>query len=125
MTREEIEKMPAGEKMNNLIATRVMGYELLGYPAIPKWQKPSKDGVQVMFTLPDYSGDVSAAMQILGRQLGNHIGPIMLHSLRECAKDKGGWEAIFCSDFGYTQPAYGETAALAICRCALATVESK
>ena len=53
-------------------------------------------------------------------QMQGHVGPSMLHRLRECATK--GWGVIWCSDFGYTQEVFADTAPLAIC---LAAMESK
>lgn len=43
---------------------------------------------------------------------GDHIGKTMLHELSQC--NGGQWRVIFCSDFGYAGPVYGETALGAI-----------
>ncbi len=53
-------------------------------------------------------------------QMPNHVGPTMLHRLRQCGMK--GWGVIWCSDFGYTREVFAQTAPLAICR---ATIKAK
>ena len=56
-------------------------------------------------------------------QIQGHVGPSKLHRLRECSTK--GWGVIWCSDFGYTQEVFADTAPLAICLSALKAVENK
>ncbi len=55
-------------------------------------------------------------------QMPKHVGPTMLHRLRQCGMK--GWGVIWCSDFGYTREVFAQTAPLAICRAALVSKET-
>ena len=123
MTREDILNMEAGAQMDNLIATSILGYELLGYPAVPKWQKPGPNGVELLFSLPRYSVDIAAAWKVM-----------------DWLRDKFFRSAIYQWDFsgqhtliglltrqGHDEPtpdifAEADTAPLAICRASLLAV---
>ena len=56
-------------------------------------------------------------------QMPGHVGPSMLHRLGECGGK--GWGVIWCSDFGYTQEVFADTAQLAICLSVLEAVKNK
>lgn len=74
------------------------------------------------------STDWRAAGEVIekmGRtQMPRHVGPTRLHSLRSCAT-RGPWEAVWCSDFGYTDAVAGKTGPHAIALAAKAAMESK
>ncbi len=42
-----------------------------------------------------------------------YIGKTMVHELSQC-QASGQWRIIFCSDFGYTEPIFGDTALEAV-----------
>jgi len=65
MTRDEIIKMPAGKELDALIAEKVLGYQKLSFPAMPKYQRPSENGIQALYDLPDYSTKIHAAWEVL------------------------------------------------------------
>ena len=71
--------------------------------------------------VPHYSTSITDAWKVIekmsGLQLPNHVGPTMLHRLRECSGK--GWGVIFCSDFGYKGEFFAPTPELAICRASL------
>ena len=78
-------------------------------------------------SLPNYSTQIADAWLVVEKmgklQMQRHVGPSMLHRLRECATK--GWGVIWCSDFGYTQEVFADTAPLAICLAALKAVENE
>jgi len=85
--------------------------------------KDSSEGVllpidaQVKYYSTQIADAWEVVEKIISTQLPKHVGPTMLHSLRQCARD--GWGVIWCSDFGYTPEVFAPTAPLAICRAAL------
>ena len=65
MNREEILNMPAGREMDALVAEKVMGFIKLQFPGLPKYQKPTKDGVVPLYYVPNFSTDISAAWEVV------------------------------------------------------------
>lgn len=43
---------------------RAQGYEELPFPAIPTWQRPTKNGTEGLFVVPDYSSDLDKVMRL-------------------------------------------------------------
>ena len=145
--------MKAGLELNAKIATEVMGWRRMSWKDYHSHMKfngidereeftyawHDADGNMTEFHANDelYYDDPTPAwspseemadawlvVEKLGQmQMQGHVGPSMLHRLRECATK--GWGVIWCSDFGYTQEVFAPTAPLAICLAALKTVENK
>ena len=65
MNRNDILTMEAGREMDELILVHVFDYEKLPYPAEPKFQKPTKDGVECAYHINRYSTDISAAWDVV------------------------------------------------------------
>ncbi len=118
MTRDEILSMPAGQKMDALVAEKVMGYErrdckLDGehdYPCI------TKDGWLIPICQPGQFGnwspstDIAAAWEVVEKMRGE---------LDEIVLDRDGdWRCYFIVN-NVEFFAYAKEAPLAICRAAL------
>lgn len=145
MNKEEILSLPAGPRMDYLLAEYIMGYQVKGEVVI------FPDGDH-SYLVPDLGGhwspshDISLAMQVSDKigellahddslvieagmnyltlsQLGTYVENRFAASF-DCIYDDDEW-----FDPGhieqYQYAARGETAALAICRAALLTVVSK
>ncbi len=125
MKRDKILKMPAGREMNELFEFRVMGYSKLPLPAVPTWQKPSAEGLQVHFDLPNYSGDIAAAWEVVERlrTVDEYICPQIYWDDND-GLEPGEWVVEFNryaktkNDYRHTE-AVAPTAPLAISRAAL------
>lgn len=102
MKREEIEKMPAGNKMDTLIELDVFG-----------WPKAYDDALDV----PKYSTEISVAWQVVEKMKADGF-PLRMNIDAETAGYPGNNGVVWCA-FKYS--AFGNTAPLAICRAALMT----
>ena len=52
------------DEINTKIA-RLHGWSHFPPPAMPAWQRPTDHGVEVLWDLPDYAGDISEAMLLV------------------------------------------------------------
>ena len=117
MTREEIERMPAGREMDRLIAEKVMGWKSDGshssdgLPIYHTYQNGSRD-----VWLRDWkpSSDIAAAWQV-AEKLRNEWGSFDLRAGLQwfC------WSDVDNRIAGEVVAASADTASLAICRAAL------
>ena len=99
--------MKAGRELDALIAEKVMGWRLQAEP-YTCWNLP--DGDQRIYT-PNFSTDIAAAWRVVEKMRSPDF---RLNREGDWVCCFGGTVA-FCGD--------GDTAALAICRAALATLE--
>lgn len=121
LTREEIEKMPAGRDLDGLIAQHVFNREVSqngeyiitrwGHnpPTIPRGSKSEKT--------PDYSTSLLAAWQVVARMREARF----FFCLQDCLPPPAPlWRADFIGK-GLDERAKAESVELAICRAALIT----
>ena len=124
MNREEILNMPAGRELDALVAEKVMGFIKLPFPGLPKYQKPTKDGVVPLYYVPNFSTDISAAWEVVEKMCDGDKNKFMIYrfgfgpkkpKIRWRVSWGQGWENLlsYCD---------AESAPLAICRAALLTV---
>ena len=120
MTNEEIDKLPAGQELDILIAERVMGWERL--PERPnrqrgfateeyqnlRWRLPNGE---VTLDLDYFSTDISEAWQVV-EKLYLHVGPFGDYWY---ASDVHNWNDARIIVHAFTAP-------LAICRASLKAV---
>lgn len=110
--------MKPGRKLNDIIATEVMGWTKVKYGF--GWQPPDRPGTEC--ETPNYSGDIAAAWTIAEKleKNFNFIGP-----------GPDGWNAVFfieTDEFGRaigSMGAIGETAAHAMCLAALRFIRER
>jgi len=131
MTRDEILNMPAGIDMDISVVTRVMGYLRLQYPAKPCLQKPTPDGVMMLYDCPRFSTDISAAWEVVEK---NQLSLIQLDNSWFCGQYDLNQE-YFDTEDGIIDGHFSRrtnkfcvapTAPLAICRAGLlASLEAK
>jgi O-glycosyl hydrolase len=107
-TRDEILNMPAGREMDELVATRVMGWDV--HPHATHYIR--NDGKNVYFVICgefEPSSDIAAAWQVVEKMTdGETPNDCEIHTTVR------GWRCDF-----YRGSATAETAPLAICRAAL------
>jgi hypothetical protein len=73
MTRDEILALPAGLELNELVAEHVLGWrrrEGVVFSNESRWQPPDSVGWD---WLPDYSGDIAAAWQVVEKLTGGMV----------------------------------------------------
>lgn len=112
-TVECVRELPAGPKMNALVAKFVLGWETakLNYQGVEEWFVDPR-GVLHREPWLDFSNDVAAAWPVFMKTLDPNRT-----SLRPCGNGADGlWWAVFYDE---TMVASGRTAPLAICREAL------
>lgn len=110
LTREQIEKMEAGRVLDELIDNHIFN----------KFRKKENEGGILLpyeCQLPDYSTDIAAAWQVVEKLEEKHTFSLGNDDLN----------GRYCFDidprYDYAEfTAYGATAPLAICRCALMTL---
>ena len=127
-TRDEILNMPAGREMDALVADRVMGLhmykpsdaacKLIGIPyGTSLWKVGNGDNDHGLFLsgLPNYSTDIAAALEVVGKATGFQL---------EFDYPESYFVSIWLmGHFRLPWPrAFAETAPLAICRAALLAV---
>lgn len=111
MNAEEILNMQAGTKINQLIWWKI--FDMTPEP-------PNND----MLLLPDYSGDICAAWQIVNKLESRPEGFRAVY-YRDVNWQNGGQGWYACFEGQAVKGVFAETAPLAICRAALlATVNS-
>ena len=132
--KKPISDHQAGSETDACVAVVVMGSTKPIYPHSHPHINPiyTDDGYWICY--PEYKdGDIceweaipfstkifqawKVVEKMSGLQLPSHVGPTMLHRLRECSGK--GWGVIFCSDFGYKGEFFAPTPELAICRASL------
>lgn len=113
MNREQIENMPAGRKMDNLIAEHVFRLEKPAYPNDDKFIYMEGSLGYYRFASP-YSTDISAAWQVV-EKMREKSGVVLSDFLNN------DWSCHFV-DAG--KEIVAETLPLAICRAALLAVSS-
>ena len=81
----------------------------------------SREGGFTQPIVPKYSTELEIAWRVVedinNTQIKGHVGPTMLHQLRQCSN--GQWGIIWCTDFGFTEEVRAPTVPLAICRAAM------
>lgn len=111
-----VDEMPAGGKLNCLIAERLLNWEDAGWdPLYCRFVgHPTKERYRWYEQVPDYSTDIARAWEVVEK---------MKNYLFVCGRtDDGIWEAYFFpvnSGIGKLSEAHGDTAPSAICRAAL------
>ena len=125
MTREEIEQMQAGNKMNSLVAMKVLnwsltGDELIGCVVDGRQVQPgdvlylSEDG-DAYWSAPNFSERIEYAWQVVEKMRENKSWfGVSVDSVNE-----GYWVSEFVTDNDTVSFVSAETAPLAICRAAL------
>jgi len=108
----DILEHPANRCLDELIVEYIFGYSKLPYPAEPKFQKPTEDGVDCLYHINSYSSRIQAAWEVVDKMQEDN-NAILLDNIAEI------WDAEFAS-FGQVA---AETAPLAICRAAMLTVD--
>jgi hypothetical protein len=125
MNKNEIANMIAGNEINELVAVEIFGYIRLPFPAVPHLQRPTRDGVEAVYNLDDYSGDWRAAGKIIDFfRTKKHI----TCSIDNCGKGDSLWEThfnILTTDGLIAIWANAPTAPLSISRAALLIIEEK
>ena len=119
---------PASRCLDDLVAEKVLGFIKVPFPGVPKFQKPTVDGVVPLFFTPNYSSYISDAWEVAERmrELDQYICPQIYWDDND-GLEPGYWVAEFnryakkTSDYRHYE-AVAETAPLAICRAALLMV---
>jgi hypothetical protein len=93
---------------------RLQGWVKLPLPAVPNWQRPTKDGTKCLYgSLPDYAGQICTAWQLVDEIMESCFGVLIGTS----------HEGTFCQILQEDQPEiieYADTAPLAICEAYMA-----
>ena len=122
MNKEDILNMEAGEELDELIAEKVMGFIKLPFPGLPKFQKPTDDGVIPLYYTPKYSTDISAAWEVVEKILKM---PSSVNIQCDFHSD-GNYFACYIHPYPRDETKlimeHAPTAPLAICRAALLAV---
>ena len=122
MNREEILAMEAGRELDKLIHEKVFGWTRMEYPAVPAWQKPTKEGTECWHAMvPHYSTYTADAYEVVEKMKEKYFMVSVI------AVKGGQYECIITSEEPTIHNDYelyelGETAPLAICRAALLAV---
>lgn len=134
MTREEIMNMPAGREIDDLMATKVLGFRkeisstMIGYGGKPVYQYC--EGILVRYKgvfLPHYSHDIEAAWEVVKNIVGNKgfkLDQFDLSYIHD-GENTFAWVCTFDNHGGSLEDMTdADTAPLAICRAALLAVQS-
>ena len=112
--------MEAGREMDALVAEKVMGYEDMGIGIGLRFQKPSKDGVKVLYELPGYSTRIVAAWEVVEKLRERSI------ALTITTMGPRDQVHVFTTHNGERMTkVWDDTAPLAICRAALLVTLTK
>ncbi len=118
--------------LNAWIAEAIMGgVETMNFQEKSEcyWRFDTPEGKSMLVNSKVFQGSIlwspctkiadawEVAEKMADEQMPKHVGPTMLHRLRQCGMK--GWGVIWCSDFGYTREIFAQTAPLAICRAAI------
>jgi hypothetical protein len=105
--------MEAGRELDALVAEKVMGWPIKH----GNWSGPIH--AEYAWRIPEYSTDIAAAHCVIEKIMKTHF----MYSLN-ASHESGHWCVFYPSEGAPVEGEYANTAALAICRAALATVRA-
>lgn len=113
--------------MDVLVAEHVFGWYVDGRELCRRDKKPGDVFLgDVCEEIPAFSTDIAAAWQVVERLMDGNLGCYLDSEFLPCPKlvydRRGFWACSLCWTHCYAVAAEGETAPLAICRCALLCV---
>lgn len=115
---------PANECLDELVAIRIFGYIRIPHPGVPKFQKPTDNGVEALYYTPRYSSEINEAWEVV-EKLAKEPKAWVIETVNI---DTGLiYMVTYWGDSVETdqEAVTSSTAPLAICRASLLAVEEK